>query len=99
MGTNQNINISPGGSGVVQVNSDLKAGTLQISSNTLSSTTTNTNIVLQPNGNGEIELDGIPRIKYKAASCDSTKRGVLMFQEETVSGAGDQLLVCVKKTD
>ena len=84
---------------MVQVNSDLKAGTLQISSNTLSSTSTDTNIVLQPNGDGEIELDGPMRLKPKSFSCDSTKRGMMRFIEQVSSGTGDFLYICILKTD
>ena len=69
---------------------------MQIATATLSSTTTDTDISIQPNGNGEIVLDGIVRVKPIAVTCSSTQRGVLKFEEEVVPSTGDKLFVCVK---
>jgi hypothetical protein len=97
--SNTNINLTPGGSGEVRTAATFRAGALQIATATLSSTTSNTDITLQPNGNGEIVLDGVVRMKVNAASCSSSTRGILMFQEEVSAGDGDKVLVCIKKTD
>jgi hypothetical protein len=97
--TDQNINLTPGGTGMVKTTATFQAGSLQVSTATLSSTTTDADITIQPNGNGQIVLDGVIKLKTQAETCDSTQRGMMMFKAEEVAGIGDRVFVCIKKTD
>jgi len=55
-GTNENINLSPDGTGSVVINTDLDVDNINIDGNTISSTDSNGDITLDPNGTGEINF-------------------------------------------
>ena len=57
--SNQDINITPNGTGTVVVGTDLDVDNINIDGNTIISTDTNGDINITPNGTGSVVLDGL----------------------------------------
>ena len=66
--SNRDINISPNGTGTVVINTDLDVDNININGNTISSTDTNGNITLAPNGTGAVNLADNDKITFGAGN-------------------------------
>ena len=67
-------------------------GNLKMIGNTISSEDTNGNIILDTNGAGEITMNNNIRLTDVSFTCDSTKRGVMYFEEHAID---DKVYVCM----
>ena len=68
------------------------SGDIRITSTTISSTSTNANIVLDADGTGEIVMNDNIRLTSKSFTCDSSKRGLMYFEEDATT---DKVYVCM----
>jgi hypothetical protein len=94
---NQNINISPGGTGECIVSSSFTASNVKISGATIKSTSSNQDITIQPDGTGSIVMARPVQLQTSYVACAEAKRGTFYFQAQIAGG--DILYICMLKAD